>query len=150
MRFHISDRLGSVAGILGAAILVCAPFVTREASSHGDVVPQAVDVSSLPALKNGPLTENPYRGNEKVRAVGASAYNQNCARCHGIGAVSGGIAPDLRQLPAGSDGDEYFQMRVRNGSIRNGITYMPPFGEIFPEEAIWAVRTWLESVSKES
>ncbi|MBL8269230.1 cytochrome c-550 PedF, partial [Steroidobacter sp.] len=82
--------------------------------------------------------------------VGASAYNQNCARCHGIGAVSGGIAPDLRQLPAGNDGDEYFQMRVRTGSIRNGITYMPPFGEIFSEEAIWAVRTWLESVSKES
>ena len=31
--------------------------------------------------------------------IGGSAYGQNCARCHGLGAVSGGIAPDLRLLP---------------------------------------------------
>jgi len=36
-------------------------------------------------------------------------------------------------------------MRIRNGSVRNGVTYMPPFGEIFSEEAIWAIRTYLDS-----
>jgi len=91
---------------------------------------------------------NPYRGGPAQAAateVGSSAFNQNCARCHGLEAVSGGIAPDLRHLPKGADGDEYFQMRVRNGSVRNGVTYMPPFGEIFSEEAIWAIRTYLDS-----
>jgi cytochrome c-550 PedF len=77
--------------------------------------------------------------------IGSSAFNQNCARCHGLEAVSGGIAPDLRHLPKGKDGDEYFQMRIRNGSVRNGVTYMPSFEGVFSEEAIWAIRTYLDS-----
>jgi len=133
-------------------VAVVATLVLAAASSagwaHGDVVPQNVDVKSLPPLK-GPLTENPYRKNAKAIEVGASAYNQNCARCHGLGAVSGGIAPDLRNLPAGNEGDEFFQMRVRHGSVRNGVTYMPPFEGIFSEEAIWAVRAWLETVHQD-
>ena len=107
-----------------------------------------MDVSGLDAVK-GPLSENPYRGNATATKIGASAYNQNCARCHGLEAVSGGIAPDLRELPPGGEGDEYFAQKVRNGVIRNGITYMPAFGELFSEEAIWAVRTWLESVPQD-
>jgi len=118
------------------------------AFGHGNVTPQPVDTKGLPTL-TGPLTANPYRGKaEQAEAVeiGSSAFNQNCARCHGLGAVSGGIAPDLRHLPKGEDGDEYFQMRIRNGSVRNGVTYMPPFGDIFSEEAIWAIRSYLDSV----
>ena len=128
---------------LAAAALLAVPFL---AHSHGDVTPQAVDVSKLKKL-NGEQTENPYRGNNKdAIAVGSSAYNQNCARCHGLGAVSGGIAPDLRTLPLGKEGDEYFSQKIRNGVVRNGVTYMPPFGTIFSEEAIWAIRSYLESV----
>lgn len=118
--------------------------------AHGDVVPQVVKTDGLPPLGDKPLEVNPYRGNKKAQplavSVGASAYNQNCARCHGLGAVSGGIAPDLRYLPEGREGDEYFQMRVRNGVVRNGVTYMPPFGSVFKEEAVWALRSYLEAV----
>ena len=124
-------------------LMLCA--VPSVSMAHGDVVPQAVDTSALKPLK-GPLEENPYRGNQKASAIGASAYNQNCARCHGLEAKSGGIAPDLRLLPVGKEGDEYFQQKVRNGVIRNGVTYMPAFGTLFSEEAIWAIRTWLDSV----
>lgn len=119
--------------------------------AHGDMAPQPVDTKNLPKL-SGELTENPYRGKPEYQEaikVGASAFNQNCARCHGIEAKSGGIAPDLRYLPAGKDGDEYFQMRIRNGSVRNGVTYMPSFGSIFNEEAIWAIRSYLDSVHTE-
>lgn len=112
---------------------------------HGDVTPQSVDASTLKKLE-GPLSENPYRGDADAAKIGASAYNQNCARCHGLGAVSGGIAPDLRYLPAGREGDEYYAQKVRNGVIRNGVTYMPPFGAIFSEEAIWAIRSFTDSV----
>ena len=108
-----------------------------------------MDTHLLKPLKGGPLTENPYRKDATAAKVGASAFNQNCARCHGLGAVSGGIAPDLRYLPLGKEGDEYFQQKVRNGVVRNGVTYMPPFGTIFSEEAIWAIRTWLETVHTE-
>ncbi|MEQ8496424.1 MAG: cytochrome c-550 PedF, partial [Gammaproteobacteria bacterium] len=85
--------------------------------------------------------------NEAAVTTGASAYNQNCARCHGLGAVSGGIAPDLRELPDDLEGDEWYAYRVRNGAIRNGITYMPVFAESdggpLSQEALWAIRAWL-------
>ncbi len=113
--------------------------------AHGDVVPQAVDVSKLPALGEDWVNENPYRGNQEALKVGTSAYNQNCARCHGLEAISGGIAPDLRKLDLDPDTDLYFRESVRHGKIRNGVTYMPPFEGIFKQEAIWAIKTYLES-----
>ena len=63
------------------------------------MAPQPIDTSHLPQLGEDWLESNPYRGNADAVELGASAYNQNCARCHGLGAVSGGIAPDLRLLP---------------------------------------------------
>ncbi len=128
--------------LAAAALLLAVPLL---AHFHGDVTPQAVDVAKLKKL-NGELTENPYRGNKDAIAVGSSAYGQNCARCHGLGVVSGGIAPDLRLLPLGKEGDEYFAEKVRKGVVRNGVTYMPPFAGVFSEEAIWALRTYIESV----
>ena len=59
---------------------------------------------------------------------------------------SGGIAPDLRQLvPVDDDG--YFIGRVMSGSIRNGVTYMPPFEGVLSQEAIWSIRSWLDTVA---
>lgn len=135
----ITMRLFLFAGLTMAA---CA------AHAHGDVTPQAIDVSGLEKLEGGE-TENPYRGNPKAIEIGASAYNQNCARCHGLGAVSGGIAPDLRLLPPDEPTDEYFMAKVKNGVVRNGVTYMPPFGDLFSEEAIWSIRSWLDTVYTE-
>lgn len=125
---------------------VAAPAV---ALAHGDVTPQAVDTTGLDKLGAEWREANPYRGNPRAIEIGSSAFNQNCARCHGLGAVSGGIAPDLRYLEKGDGGDEWFKERVINGSIRNGVTYMPKFGEALGQEALWAIRTWLETVHEE-
>ncbi|MEN9847396.1 MAG: cytochrome c-550 PedF [Pseudomonadota bacterium] len=114
--------------------------------AHGDVTPQAVDITGLTPIGKDWKEENPYRGNAKAIEIGKSAYNQNCARCHGLGAVSGGIAPDLRKLPQGKDGDEWFSYRVREGAIRNGITYMPKMADYLSQEALWAIRSWLDTV----
>ena len=119
------------------------------AFAHGDVTPQAVDTTGLEKLGEAWRDSNPYRGNARAIEIGASAFNQNCARCHGLGAVSGGIAPDLRYLDLGDVGDEWFKERVINGSIRNGVTYMPKFGESLGQEALWAIRSWLETVHTE-
>jgi cytochrome c-550 PedF len=119
--------------------------------AHGDVTPQAVDTTSLPQLGDGWRAENPYRG--------SSAFNQNCARCHGLEAISGGIAPDLRRLDNDcatlkdaakkaacvKDNDDYFLNTVRHGRSRNGAVYMPPFEGTFTQEAIWAVKAYLET-----
>jgi cytochrome c-550 PedF len=128
---------------------ICFALAPVAALAHGDVTPQAVDTSSLKPVGKDWLTSNPYRGDKEAIRVGASAYTQNCARCHGIDAISGGIAPDLRYLPTGDDGDEIFMQRIRRGSVRDGRVYMPPFEGIFSQEAMWTIRAWLETVHEE-
>lgn len=119
------------------------------AAAHGNVTPQPVDTHTLKPLGEDFLPTNPYRGNKEAIRVGESAFTQNCARCHGLEAISGGIAPDLRFLPTGDDGDEIFLNRVRHGSTRNGRVYMPPFEGILNQEAMWSIRSWLETVHVE-
>lgn len=128
---------------IGMAFLVTSNAVF----SHGDVSPQPVNTEGLDKLGEEWHEVNPYRGNAKASEIGASAYNQNCARCHGLQAVSGGIAPDLRELPWGEEGDVYYVERVRNGAIRNGITYMPSFENVVSQEGLWAIRAWLDTLN---
>lgn len=129
--------------ILGACLLAGA---CGTALPHGDVTPQAVDTTGLPNLGEAWKDTNPYSGNALAVKIGSSAYNQNCARCHGLEAISGGIAPDLRYLPEGKEGDEIYVMRVRNGAVRDGRVYMPKFEGILSQEALWTIRAWLETV----
>lgn len=117
--------------------------------AHGDVVPQSVDVSELTPIGEEWKETNPYIDGEtldpKAVEVGSSAYNQNCARCHGLEGISGGIAPDLRMLEKGMEGDEWYVYRVRNGAVRDGKVYMPKMADYLSQEALWAIRTWLVS-----
>jgi len=90
---------------------------------------------------------------DQASTVGARGYNANCARCHGLEAVSGGIAPDVRKLNVDCGGDEacikemdgYFLETVRKGRTRDGRVYMPPFEGIISQEAMWAIRTYVDS-----
>ncbi|MDX9706274.1 MAG: cytochrome c-550 PedF [Azospira sp.] len=124
-------------------------LVAGQALAHGDVVPQAVDTSGLDDLGADWRAANPYRKNVRAIEIGDSAYNQNCARCHGLGGISGGIAPDLRFLPEADEGDEIFMQRVRKGAVRDGKVYMPPFEGTLSQEAMWSIRAWLETVHEE-
>ena len=143
--------LASAMSVLGAA-----------AWAHGDVTPQAVDTKTLPQLGSKWLPSNPYSSGpafQEALRIGTSAYNQNCARCHGLEAISGGISPDLRKLDADCTGisdpdkqqacyheiDDYFVATVRRGRVRDGRVYMPPFEATLSQEAIWAIRTYLET-----
>ncbi|MGB0126566.1 MAG: cytochrome c-550 PedF [Rhodocyclaceae bacterium] len=134
-------------GALSAALVLS--LAASKALAHGDVVPQAVDTTGLKSLGSDWQKANPYRKDKTAIRIGDSAYNQNCARCHGLGGVSGGIAPDLRYLPVGDEGDEVFLPRIRKGSVRDGRVYMPPFEGVISQEAMWAIRAWLESVHED-
>ncbi len=117
---------------------------------HGDVQPQAVDTTGLDPVGEDWLEENPYRemGGDQYKLaieIGASGYNQNCARCHGLEAISGGIAPDIRYLDEGALGDEWFMERIRKGYSQNGAYKMPPFQEVLSQEAMWAIRSYIET-----
>lgn len=127
--------------------LACAiGTLATQAGAHGDVTPQAVDTTGLKKLGDAWAASNPYRKDANAVRIGASAFNQNCARCHGLEAISGGIAPDLRYLPLGDEGDEIFMERIRKGAVRDGRVYMPPFEGILSQEAMWTIRAWLETV----
>lgn len=136
-------RISKVA--LGAVLAVGMASVAGTAFSHGDVTPQVVDTSSLKQIGKEWVGVNPYRKNAAAEKIGASAYNQNCARCHGLEAISGGIAPDLRKLDLDPDTDVYFRDSVRRGKVRNGAVYMPPFEGILTQEAVWAIKAYLET-----
>jgi len=138
-----------IRGGIAAVILMA---TTSLVIAHGDVAPQPVNTDALPDVGEEWLTENPYRetqaGHEvwlKAVEVGASGYNQNCARCHGLGAVSGGLAPDLRFLEAEEAGDEWFIERFRLGYTQDGTTKMPAFGDVLGQKAAWAIRTYVET-----
>ena len=144
----ISSKTRITFGLLGTVALAAVSIA--QVNAHGDVAPQPVDTAGLPELGNEWLYENPYRaaGAEvyaKAVEVGASGYNQNCARCHGLEAISGGLAPDLRYLSADLDGDEWYVERFRHGYTQNGITKMPAFGDLLGQEAAWAIRAYVET-----
>jgi cytochrome c-550 PedF len=145
---------------IAAAIAATTIMLTSlSAVAHGDVVPHAVDTAGLAPLGEEWRDANPFRDNPTALKIGTSAFGQNCARCHGLDAISGGIAPDLRKLdrdcldiknPAKKaacykEVDAYFLGSIRHGKVRNGAVYMPPFEGILNQEAMWAIKTYLES-----
>jgi cytochrome c-550 PedF len=129
--------------VAGALVVALAPAVTR---SHGNVAPQPVDTTGLEPLGEAWKASNPYRGNAAAIKIGASAYNQQCARCHGIEGVSGGLAPDLRELDLGDEGDKAYLPPMRKGVYRDGRTMMPKYEGVLSQEAMWAIRAYLESI----
>ncbi|MEO9524337.1 MULTISPECIES: cytochrome c-550 PedF [Marinobacter] len=138
--------------LLASALLlisVALLLASEQARGHGNVTPQEVDTGKLPELGDEVRTENPFReGNELAKfqseaaAVGESAYAGNCAGCHGIRAMSGGLTPDLRELSIWDD--EYYIGRVRNGTDRG----MPSWKKTLDQNAMWAIKTYVESLPK--
>ena len=142
----------------GTLLAIAAVAACAAAWAHGDVTPQAIDTTGLPRLGQDWRAENPFRSNELAIKIGNSGYNQNCARCHGLEAISGGIAPDLRKLDNECVGlkdakrstcmkeiDDYFVSTVRAGRSRNGAVYMPPFEGVLDQEAMWSIKAYLET-----
>lgn len=160
MRFSISTL--SSRGLARGCVAAAAALIAVSAFAHGDVVPQSVDTHTLPQLGEKWRETNPFSKGEahgEALRIGSSAYNQNCARCHGLEAISGGISPDLRKIDSDCMGladeakknacfqeiDEYFLGTVRRGRTRGGRVYMPPFEGILTQEAIWSIKTYLET-----
>lgn len=140
MEISFSLKVMITATLLGMAGLVM---------GHGDVTPQPVDTGSLPELGDEILAENPFReggshgdANSEAVKIGESAYAGNCASCHGIRAMSGGLTPDLRELSEWDD--EYYMSRVQKGTDRG----MPAWKDTLDQNAIWAIRTYVESLPK--
>ena len=82
---------------------------------------------------------------EEVRQ-GAALYADYCSNCHGGNVVSGGIAPDLRRMPAESH--ITFNDIVLNGAKL--MTGMPPFGDTLDQADATAIHAYIVEEAKEN
>ena len=53
--------------------------------------------------------------------------------------------PRVVHAPTDYTDDEWFINRIRHGYTLNGMTKMPAFEGILSQEAMWAIRTYLDS-----
>jgi mono/diheme cytochrome c family protein len=138
---------------LWTSALAMTAAATVAASLHSSVA-QAGE-----PLPTQALTPNTQRGNTAVLSAGQTAFNQGCARCHGVDAEATPDAPDLRRLngfcrrlkslalqqACTTDVDTYFMTSVLEGKVRAGLVHMPPWKGLLSDDTIWAIRTYLES-----
>jgi mono/diheme cytochrome c family protein len=52
-------------------------------------------------------------------------------------------------LESTEEGDAWFLMRIRSGAKRDDRVKMPPFEGILNQEAMWAIRSYIESQPKD-
>jgi mono/diheme cytochrome c family protein len=88
---------------------------------------------------------NPYEGQADITEEGRSLLNQYCAHCHGPNAEQGERPRDLRRLKIryGDNAVDVFWSTVRGGRMDKG---MPVWGGVLPEDTLWRIFTFLESV----
>jgi cytochrome c-550 PedF len=135
-------------------------LIAVNALAHGDVTPHPVDTSTLPQLGAAWVDTNPFRGNEKAIAVGAEGYKHNCAGCLGLEAQSGGMAPDLltpvkdclemaskeQQTGCIKENDDFFKgITLRGKRNGEGRYVMPAYDGVFTQEAVWAVKSYIDA-----
>jgi mono/diheme cytochrome c family protein len=76
---------------------------------------------------------------------GGNLYNTYCYRCHGYGAVSGGLTPDLRA--SGSLATEaWFDVLLKGARAEAG---MASFAEVLDRSQAAAIRSYVISLARE-
>jgi len=79
------------------------------------------------------------RADASTVARGSAAYMQFCMACHGLGAISGGVLPDLRRAPSLHDAIVW-RATVHGARLANG---MPDFTEWVSAADAEAVRAYV-------
>ena len=150
--------------IMGLAVGLTMGVASAVALAHGDVTPKPVDTTGLKPLGKDWLPANPYRSDAKAVEIGAVGYLHNCAGCHGLKAESGGMAPDLladgkdcvdmsgaTQEACWKDTDGAFKDFVLTGKKNSeGRSTMPAYGGVFTQEAVWAIKAYIDARTVES
>lgn len=155
--------MGGPRRIFRSTLMVFAALFSATVLAHGDVTPHPIDTKGLKSLGTEWLAENPYRGDKAAIAIGAEGYLHNCAGCHGLNAVSGGVAPDLLlgskdcldmsgsgKTACLKDSDDFFKERVLKGKVINGKVNMPAYEAVFTQEAVWALKAYIDARTAEA
>lgn len=105
-----------------------------------------LEVEERPALPPPPVPALAPGATGEELAAGAALYGKYCARCHGLGVVSGGIVPDLRH--ASEVTHRAFDEIVRGGA-REALG-MPDFGEDLTSDELRRIQAWVLWRARES
>lgn len=111
-------------------------------------VPLGAEEREGPSAATGkPAFINPFSGQADIQAEGRTMFNVYCSHCHGPNAIQGERPRDLRRLTLryGENVAEVFLTTALNGRPDKG---MPPWRDVMPEEKLWKVFTFLETVQK--
>lgn len=146
---------------LAAPLLLAALLGSAHAGDPAmEAHPPKTDISALPPVGDAWKDSNPYRGNAAVVDTGRALYNESCAVCHGTDVNhKNQVGPNLLRLHRGcrkvtepdllprclSDVDHYFVKTVRNGKRVLDVQHMPPWDKVLPQEAVWAIKTFIEA-----
>jgi quinohemoprotein ethanol dehydrogenase len=82
-------------------------------------------------VKLEPLPDPEFKPDPASAARGASLFTTNCMFCHGVAAVSGGFAPDLRASPVPRTPEAFDAIVHDGGLVSNG---MPQFKEFTDQQ----------------
>ncbi|WP_373080804.1 PQQ-dependent dehydrogenase, methanol/ethanol family [Zhongshania sp.] len=93
----------------------------------------------IPPEQDIPLPPTQEVFNAETIRTGSELYAENCAYCHGVGAVSGGTLPDLRRLQAPAH--KFFQQIVRGGLYE--AAGMPRFDDTLNTQQVSAIHAYL-------
>lgn len=74
-----------------------------------------------------PLTAPDFVVSEKLASAGARLFGAQCAICHGVGGVAGGMAPDLRASPVLLDQAAFAQVLREGVRLTRGMPVFPEF-----------------------
>jgi alcohol dehydrogenase (cytochrome c)/quinohemoprotein ethanol dehydrogenase len=94
----------------------------------------------LPPLPERTLSPPPATAPAATVAAGAASYGMYCSNCHGNGAVSLGILPDLRYSGALQSAETWRFVVLEGGLERNG---MASFAPVLDEEKAQAIRAFV-------
>ena len=124
--------------IAGAASLLA----TQSWLATAPPIARADDVTAVVTAKN------PYEGDPLRAAQGRSLFNQYCAHCHAPNAISPDPPKDLRRLGLryAEKMPEVFYFTVTHGRPDKG---MPNWKGILPDETLWTIFTFLQSVQSQ-
>lgn len=100
----------------------------------------------LPTLAgDGDFVVDPARA-----TTGGPLYAQLCVMCHGAGAVSGGVAPDLRASQIVLSRDAFEEVVLRGALRANGMSRFPNLTRTRPRTSATTCAAWYPRRSRSS
>ena len=143
---------GAAVGAVGGPIGIAAGAVVGGVlgATAGDSLAEAVNPTEYADHWKTTYQTTPYFTSgrewtdyEPAYQLGYDAYGKHHGRAFDD------IEADLQRNWDASRGKSRLEWIEAKGAVRDGRVYMPPFEGTLSQEAMWAIRTWLETVHED-